>query len=267
MDDNRNAGRVGGQQGILFGEIGEESSSFNAEKEAEALRPIFQPLLGKSWFDALKYEFLKEYMVALGESLRKKRGITVVYPEAKDVFRAFKETPLEEVKIFISGQDPYHDGSCTGIAFGNQTGDIKLISPSLGKIFERLEFAYDLGYLHFPSMNDYTLERWADQGVLLLNRVLTVSKGRAGSHRNMGWEFFTDRVVKVLNNTRINIIFMLWGADARELMPLINTKKHTILTTEHPAAACYRDRMWDCKNCFGKANEILLSLGKERILW
>lgn len=206
-------------------------------------------------------------MVNLSKVIRQKRELRVIYPSSENVFLAFKETPLEDTKVFIAGQDPYYNGAATGLAFANNTADSTLINCSLKKITEYVGFMYDLGYLDFPPITDYTLSRWSSQGVLLLNRVLTVEAGKPRSHASAGWELFTNEVVRVLNRRPQRMVFMLWGKDARDLRELIDHRKHLILTCEHPAAACYDNRMWKGDECFGKANEFLENVGRKKILW
>jgi len=161
-------------------------------------------------------------MVHISKTVAKQRKLGKVYPEKENVFRAFKETPYSKVRVVILGQDPYHDGSATGIAFANEGVDCKIASPSLQKIYEHLLFAYETGYIEFPPFTDWTLDRWTSQGVLLLNRVLTVRSGLADSHKDLGWETFTDRVINKINQKEDTVVFMLWGRRAQEVKRLID---------------------------------------------
>lgn len=223
--------------------------------------------MGEEWFEVLKDEFRKKYMTTLGKEVARQRQTYIIFPEKSKVFEALRVTPYSEVKLVIIGQDPYHNGNALGVAFGNEGSYFKALNPSLQKIFGYIHYKEEIGEYHFPTLNDYTLSRWAEQGTLLLNRVLTVKKGLAGSHRGLGWETFTDRVIQSLNHSKRRIVFMLWGNDAKPLGKLVNTKKHLILYAEHPAAACYANRMWDAKDCFNKANEFFEFIGEKKILW
>ena len=206
-------------------------------------------------------------MVDLSAFIRQKRKLYTIYPEPKNVFLAFTETPLENTKVFIAGQDPYHDGAATGLAFANNTADFTLINCSLKKITEYVAKLYDNGYLDFPPITDYSMGRWTSQGVLLLNRILTVQAKKPRSHANMGWELFTNEVVRVLDKGR-RMVFMLWGNDAKDLRKLIDHKKHLVLTCEHPAAACYANRDWKADFCFVEANNFIEDIMNEKkILW
>lgn len=266
MDDNRISRGVTGD---LF-EEGEGNGEQAYSKEQEAYKKLgnwFIPLLGEEWFEILKGEFRKNYMVSLGKEVARQRQIYTVYPEKSKVFEAFRVTPYSEVKLVVIAQDPYHNGSALGLAFGNIGSYFKTLNPSLQKIFGYIHYKEEIGECHFPTLNDYTMSRWAEQGTLLLNRVLTVQKGIAGSHRGLGWEIFTEKVIQSLNNSKRKIVFMLWGKDAKSLEKIINTKKHLILYAEHPAAACYANRMWNAKDCFNKANEFFELNDEKKILW
>lgn len=212
-------------------------------------------------------EFLKKYMVSLSAAIKKKRELRTIYPEPKKVFTAFKDTPLEDTRVFISGQDPYHNGNANGVAFGVDTTDSTMINCSLKKIFDYLEILFQFDDISFPSMQDYSMGRWTSQGVLMLNRILTVEANKARSHAGLGWEIFTNRVVKILSDRPKRMVFMLWGVDARELREFIDHSKHLVLTCEHPAAACYNESLWKGKKCFKEANEFLKSIGEKEILW
>jgi len=223
--------------------------------------------MGEEWFEVLKDEFTLNYMVYLGKTIARQRQLGKIYPEKENVFRAFRETPYSKVRVVILGQDPYHDGSATGLAFANEGVDVKTASPSLKKIYEYLGLAYDMGYINFPPLTDWTLDRWSSQGVLLLNRVLTVKRGLADSHKDLGWETFTDRVINKINQKDYTVVFMLWGRKAQSVKRLIDRDSHIIYECEHPAAASYDHRIWDTKQCFIKLNKHLKAVGEKEILW
>lgn len=206
-------------------------------------------------------------MKTLSRYLTEERKHYQIYPESKKVFEAFRSTPYNMTRLVIIGQDPYHNGTALGVAFGTEGSTFKFLNPSLQKIFEVLHYQDDIDKLSFPPMNDFTLSRWTDQGTLLLNRVLTVRKGKAGSHKNKGWETFTDAVINRLNQAPRKIVFMLWGKEAKLLAKKINQRKHLVLSAEHPAAAAYDERMWDSEDCFITANKFFVSLGEKEILW
>ena len=214
----------------------------------------------ESWKQALQSEFDKPYFAGLVRSLHeeKARG-EVIYPPGSQIFRAFELTPVPDVKVVILGQDPYHNpGQAMGLSFSVPDG--VPAPPSLVNIFK--EISSDLGIRMSGSPN---LEPWARQGVLLLNSILTVRAGQAASHRSLGWETFTDAVIKYLSDNCDGIVFMLWGNFARTKATLIDPAKHLILEAAHPSPLA-RGAFFGCKH-FSKANNFLTFKGKTPIEW
>lgn len=214
----------------------------------------------ESWKQALQSEFEKPYFAGLVSSLHeeKARG-EVIYPPGSQIFRAFELTPVPQVKVVILGQDPYHNpGQAMGLSFSVPDG--VPAPPSLVNIFK--EISSDLGIRMSGSPN---LEPWARQGVLLLNSILTVRAGQAASHRSLGWETFTDAVIKYLSDNCDGIVFMLWGNFARTKASLIDPAKHLILEAAHPSPLA-RGAFFGCKH-FSKANNFLTFKGKTAIEW
>lgn len=214
----------------------------------------------ESWKQALQSEFDKPYFAGLVRSLHeeKDRG-EVIYPPGGQIFRAFELTPVTKVKVVILGQDPYHNpGQAMGLSFSVPDG--VPAPPSLVNIFK--EISSDLGIRMSGSPN---LEPWARQGVLLLNSILTVRAGQAASHRSLGWETFTDAVIKYLSDNCDGIVFMLWGNFARTKAALIDPAKHLILQAAHPSPLA-RGAFFGCKH-FSKANNFLTFKGKTPIEW
>ncbi len=214
----------------------------------------------ESWKQALQSEFEKPYFAGLVRSLHeeKARG-EVIYPPGSQIFRAFELTPVPQVKVVILGQDPYHNpGQAMGLSFSVPDG--VPAPPSLVNIFK--EISSDLGVRMSGSPN---LEPWARQGVLLLNSILTVRAGQAASHRSLGWETFTDAVIKYLSDNCDGIVFMLWGNFARTKAALIDPEKHLILEAAHPSPLA-RGAFFGCRH-FSKANNFLTFKGKTPIEW
>ncbi|MBQ3710965.1 MAG: uracil-DNA glycosylase [Bacteroidales bacterium] len=214
----------------------------------------------ESWKQALQSEFEKPYFAGLVARLHeeKDRG-EVFYPPGSQIFRAFELTPVPQVKVVILGQDPYHNpGQAMGLSFSVPDG--VPAPPSLVNIFK--EISSDLGIRMSGSPN---LEPWARQGVLLLNSILTVRAGQAASHRSLGWETFTDAVIKYLSDNCDGIVFMLWGNFARTKAALIDPAKHLILEAAHPSPLA-RGAFFGCKH-FSKANNFLTFRGKTPIEW
>lgn len=182
----------------------------------------------ESWKPFLNSEFNKPYFKELANFLHEQYDKKVIFPKKTQVFRAFT-TNLNNVTVVILGQDPYHTpGSAHGLAFS--VPDTQPIPPSLVNIYKEIDNEYG-----FHANKTGNLKSWQDQGVLLLNNVLTVEAHRAGSHRGHGWETFTEAVIKYLDKTRPHLVFMLWGRDARNKAPLINRKKHLVLESPHPS--------------------------------
>lgn len=216
--------------------------------------------LGNDWQSLLEKEFTSEYYLKLRNFLKAEYEGHTVYPDMHDIFNALKLTPYNQVKIVILGQDPYHQpGQAHGLAFSVKKGVPP--PPSLTNIFKELNS--DLG---LPPAPHGCLEGWAKQGVLLLNAVLTVRRGEPASHKNQGWEIFTDAVIKNLNTRSKPVIFMLWGSPARAKKTLITAPPHFILEAPHPSPLSAYTGFFGCKH-FSRANEILKSLGEEPIDW
>jgi len=213
-----------------------------------------------SWDKKLEGEFDKSYYINLRQFLVNEYKARNIFPNINNIFNALKLTPYEDVKVVILGQDPYHGaGQAHGLSFSVQPG--VRIPPSLLNMYKELQ--NDLG-CYIPN-NGY-LVPWAKQGVLLLNTVLTVREGEANSHKNEGWENFTDRVISLLNEREKPIVFLLWGSNAKEKIKLITNSRHYILTTVHPSPLSANRGFMGCKH-FSKTNEILKSLGEKEIDW
>lgn len=186
--------------------------------------------LEPSWKKRLLPEFSKPYMLSLRAFLREQMDAKkIIYPPAQDIFAAFRETPFDQVRVVILGQDPYHGpGQAHGLSFSVPKGVPP--PPSLVNIYKELE-----SDLEMPKPSHGNLLSWAHQGVLLLNSVLTVEAGRAGSHQNRGWEIFTDRVIEVLSDEREHLVFILWGAYAQKKGAKIDRNKHLVIESPHPS--------------------------------
>ena len=214
----------------------------------------------KSWADALKDEFEKEYFQKITSYLKHEiaSGI-VVYPKGGNIFKAFDSTPLNRVKVVILGQDPYHGkGQAHGLSFSVQEGVHQ--PPSLQNIFKELR-----DDLRIPLPDNGNLELWAERGVFLLNSVLTVRAGLPASHSKIGWSLFTDRVISILSEKREGVVFMLWGNYARSKRELIDHNKHLVLEAAHPSPLA-RGAFFGCRH-FSKANEYLIAKGKDPVNW
>ena len=216
--------------------------------------------LQNSWNEVIGEEFEKDYYHKLRSFLKEEYSTRIIYPPMYDIFNALKLTDYNDVKVVILGQDPYHgEGEAHGLAFSVREGID--IPPSLRNIYKELQSS--LG-CYIPN-NGY-LEKWAKQGVLLLNSALTVRKDIANSHRGKGWEIFTSEVIRKLNERKKPVIFLLWGNNAKEKIELINTDFHYVLTSVHPSPLSASRGFFGC-NHFKKANEILASLGETEIDW
>lgn len=221
---------------------------------------VKEPQIETSWKDALKEEFRKPYFAELKKFLVSEKQNYTIYPEGKDIFNAFNHTPLDQVKVVIIGQDPYHgQGQAHGLCFSVQKG-VKL-PPSLKNIYKEIES--DMGCKMGP---DGDLTSWADQGVLLLNATLTVRAKQAGSHQKKGWETFTDQVIRCISDKKDHVIFLLWGRFAQEKASLIDTSKHYILKAAHPSPFSAHSGFFGCKH-FSKTNQILEQSGEKPIDW
>ena len=213
-----------------------------------------------SWKELLSEEFEKPYFVSLSEYLKREKlsGIKI-YPKGPDIFNAFNMTPVPDVKIVILGQDPYHGpGQAHGLSFSVPEG--VALPPSLQNIYK--ELYTDLG---IKPANSGSLLKWAQQGVFLLNAVLTVRAGEAASHSKIGWMEFTDAVISKLSKERDGIVFMLWGNFAKGKRDLIDTSRHFILEAPHPSPLA-RGGFFGCRH-FSKANEFIKAKGKEPVNW
>jgi len=218
------------------------------------------PEIEESWKGELAEEFSSAYFSDLKTFLVNEKKSQKIYPPGNKIFSAFNHTPFEKVKVVIIGQDPYHgDGQAHGLCFSVPDG-IKP-PPSLVNIFK--EINADLG---LPVPVSGNLEKWADQGVLLLNATLTVCANQPGSHQNRGWENFTDTVIKKLSEKRENLVFILWGRYAQNKETLIDKSKHFILKAAHPSPFSAYNGFFGCKH-FSKTNEYLRSRGIEEIDW
>jgi uracil-DNA glycosylase len=213
-----------------------------------------------SWSAVLSEEFEKPYFKSLTDFVKSEYQSKPIYPEGKNIFNAFNHCPFEQVKVVILGQDPYHGpGQAHGLAFSVKEG--VPFPPSLSNIFKELQRDLDIP---FPPHGN--LERWADQGVFLLNATLTVQAHQAGSHQNKGWEEFTDAVIRTLAEKRSNIVFMLWGAYARKKAAVIPEGKHLKLYAPHPSPLSAHRGFIGCGH-FRKANEYLKEKGIDPIVW
>ncbi|MDE6598804.1 MAG: uracil-DNA glycosylase [Oscillospiraceae bacterium] len=216
--------------------------------------------IGNEWDGLLKDEFTKEYYLKLREFLKAEYSTRRIYPNMYDIFNSLKFTSYSDVKAVIIGQDPYHGaGQAHGLCFSVQKGTA--IPPSLQNIYK--EIYSDLG---IPPANHGYLKKWADSGVLLMNTVLTVREGQANSHRGMGWEIFTDRVIELLNQREKPIVFLLWGGNAKQKMRLITNPNHLILQAAHPSPLSAYNGFFGCRH-FSKANEFLTANGMTSIDW
>ncbi len=214
----------------------------------------------EEWDEFLKEEFAAESYAKLREFLKKEYSARTVYPSMYDIFNAMKLTPLKEVKVVILGQDPYHEeGQAMGLAFSVPKGVEQ--PPSLKNIFKELK--QETGE-NFSESGDLT--GWAKQGVLLLNTVLTVRAHAANSHKNQGWEQFTDGIIKKLSDKKEGLVFILWGANARSKKPFIDGKKHLILESAHPSPLSAYNGFFGCGH-FMAANRYLIKKGKLPVLW
>jgi uracil-DNA glycosylase len=215
----------------------------------------------QEWKELLKDEFEKDYFRDIAEFLHKeKREGKTIYPPGSQIFNAFELTPLSKVKVVILGQDPYHEpNQAHGLCFSVLKGVAP--PPSLVNIYKELHD--DIGF-NIPSHGQLT--KWAEQGILMLNTVLTVRRGQANSHKGMGWETFTDRVISELNKKETPVIFLLWGSPARQKAQIITNPIHIKLTCPHPSPLSSYRGFFGCKH-FSKTNEILIKNGLTPIDW
>lgn len=217
--------------------------------------------LTNSWKQRIGSEFEQGYMQELRQFLlQRKQAGAQIFPPGKKVFNALKSTPFEQVKVVIIGQDPYHGpGQAHGLSFSVPAG--MRIPPSLKNIYKELQ--QDTGFI-IPQ-HGY-LKNWADQGVLLLNAVLTVEQAQAGAHQAKGWEKFTDRIIEVLNSESKHLVFMLWGAYAQRKGEIVDAAKHCVLKAPHPSPLSAHRGFLGCRH-FSQANNYLQAQGREAIDW
>lgn len=216
-------------------------------------------LIHPSWKNHLKKEFSKDYFIHLCQFLDSQKN-TIIYPKEEDVFNALNKTPLNNVKAVIIGQDPYHgENQAHGLSFSVQQ-DIK-IPPSLKNIYKELNDDLNLDIPDHGNLN-----HWAQEGVLLLNNVLTVEAKKAGSHQKKGWEIFTDKIVEILNQECNHLVFILWGSPAQKKARNVNDKKHFIIKSPHPSPLSSYRGFFGSKP-FSQANQYLRSQNINEIDW
>ena len=215
--------------------------------------------IDQSWYNVLKDEFEKDYFQKLKLFLVSEKQNFIIYPNGNLIFNAFDSTPFDKVKVVLLGQDPYHGaGQAHGLCFSVPAGIT--FPPSLNNIFKELKS--DLPNFEIPLYGN--LEKWAKQGILLLNATLTVRANQAASHQNKGWEIFTDTVIKKLSDEKEHLVFLLWGRYAQAKENLINQNKHLILKAAHPSPLSAYNGFFGCKH-FSKLNEYLIANNIETI--
>ncbi|MEM7548652.1 MAG: uracil-DNA glycosylase [Bacteroidota bacterium] len=213
-----------------------------------------------SWKPYLESEFQKDYFRNLVEFIKTEYKTQKVYPPGKKIFNAFDHCKFEDLKVVVIGQDPYHgNGQANGLCFSVEEGVRK--PPSLVNIFK--EVSADIG-VSIPESG--SLERWAEQGVLLLNATLTVRASSPGSHQKKGWEEFTDSVIKIVSDHNEGIVFLLWGAYAQRKGEIIDDTRHHVLKAAHPSPYSANNGFFGC-NHFSKTNKFLIKTGKKPIQW
>jgi uracil-DNA glycosylase len=218
-----------------------------------------QAQFAQSWKKKLNAEFYKAYFQELATFLNEEMKSQTVYPPEPLIFNAFEKCPFEDVKVVIIGQDPYHgEGQANGLCFSVNDG-VK-IPPSLKNIFKEIQT--DLGK-DIPTSGN--LERWAEQGVLLLNAILTVRAGNAASHRNKGWEQFTDNVIHLISDEKEQVVFLLWGNYAQKKGEIVDESKHLILKSAHPSP--FSAKQFFGNKHFSQTNQYLQQCGKTPIDW
>lgn len=218
-------------------------------------------MIDNDWLKYVQDEFKKPYYRELYKFVRQEYNTRVIYPPADDIFNAFHFTPLSKVKVLILGQDPYHgEHQAHGLCF-SVLPDQPELPPSLQNIYKELQD--DLG-CYIPN-NGY-LKKWADQGVLMLNTVLTVRAHQAGSHQGKGWEQFTDAIIEAVNAQDRPIVYLLWGKPAQSKIPMLTNPKHLILKAPHPSPLSAYRGFFGCRH-FSQTNDFLKSHGAEPIDW
>ena len=220
-----------------------------------------QVKIADSWKNILQPEFEKPYFDSLSEFIKTEYKQYACYPKGSEIFAAFDYCSFDNLKVVIIGQDPYHGpNQANGLCFSVHDG----IShpPSLINIFKELS-----GDLNVPYPQSGNLEKWAKQGVLLLNATLTVRANEAGSHQKKGWETFTDAVIQQISKEKMHVVFLLWGGFAKQKMKLVDLKKHCVLTTGHPSPLSANRGYWFGNKHFSKTNKMLENMGKPQINW
>ena len=239
-----------------------EKAAKPAPIASDAALGLIESLTDESWRSALANEFAKPYFDRLATQVASQRASKTVFPPKQDVFTALNYTPLPDVRVVILGQDPYHGpGQAHGLAFSVGRG--VQVPPSLKNIYTELES--DLGAGKFKRPSHGHLISWSKRGVLLLNASLTVRSGEANSHAELGWQTFTDAIVKTLNQRKEPIVFILWGKFAEKKGASISRSKHHVIVSAHPSPLSVT-KFRGCK-CFSKANKYLTDKGLEEINW
>ena len=227
------------------------------EKKSKSLKSV---AIDDTWYHALQSEFSKDYWKSLTDTIRGLYKKKTIYPNPKKVLNAFDSTPFDKVKVVIIGQDPYHGpGQAHGLSFSVKSNT--KIPPSLMNIYKELNSDLDIA---IPSTGN--LQSWADEGVLLLNTILTVEANQANSHKGLGWEKFTKATIRVVDQELKNIVFMLWGKQAQSFSSMIDENRHHILSAPHPSPLSAHNGFVGCKH-FSKANEYLKKSSKAPINW
>ena len=217
-------------------------------------------MIGNEWDSVLCEEYNKDYFIKINNFIDEEYKTKTIYPPYDEIYNAFKLTPLNNVKVVILGQDPYHEkGQAHGLAFSTPAG--RAIPRSLNNIFKEIHSEFD-----YPIPKSGCLEHWAKQGVFLLNSVLTVREGEANSHSECGWQIFTDKVIEVLNKQNQPIVFLLWGKQAEKKKEILTNPNHLVLITSHPSPFSARRGFFGC-NHFKLANKFLKENEIEEIDW
>lgn len=217
--------------------------------------------LEASWLQILKWEFEKEYMKNIKNFLLTEiQNKKIIYPNPKNIFKAFEKTPFDKVKVVILGQDPYHwPNQAQGFCFS--VSDWQKFPPSLKNIYKEIETS-----LNIKMWDSGDLTKWSEQWILLLNSILTVEWWKPASHSKIWWENFTDEVIKQISEKKVNVVFLLWWAFAQSKENLIDKKKHFVLKTTHPSPfSAHRGFLWS--NCFVETNKILKKIWETEINW
>lgn len=217
-------------------------------------------ILRNDWYDILKEEFKKEYYINLINFLKDEYKHNIIYPDKDDIFNALNYTEYKNVKVVILGQDPYHGpNQAHGLSFSVKHG--VTIPPSLVNIYKELKS--DLG---FSIPNNGYLKKWSDNGVLLLNTVLTVEDNQPNSHQKIGWTIFTDKIIEILNNRDKSVVFIMWGKNAQNKINIITNPNHYVIKSVHPSPLSAHRGFFGSKP-FSKANTFLESIGESKIDW